>query len=1030
MILSLSLLWSFAQAQDTTVKGQVKDETGETLPGVSILIKGTTKGTVTDLDGNYSITVSDQNAVLSFSFIGYITQEVAVGSRSTVDVSLQADIQSLEEVVVVGYGAQKKSVVTGAISSVKAKDLESQPISRVEQALQGRTSGITVASTSGQPGASSTIRIRGFTSTNDDANNPLWVVDGVVIDNGGIGYLNQSDIASIEVLKDAASQAIYGTRGASGVILVTTKKGQEGRTKVSYNGFYGTSAPARRLSLTNATEYATLMNESAIAAGQPIPYSDPQSLGEGTDWQDQIFNDDARRQNHELSISGGNAASTYYVSLGYWDQEGIVVSDISNYERFNVRVNSQHKIKDRITIGQNLSYAKDKSIGLGNTNSEFGGPLSSAINLDPITPAVETDPTVASQAPYNNEGVLTDANGNPYGISTIVGQELTNPLAYTQTRLGNFSWSDNVVGNVFAEVELIKGLKIKSNVGAKIAFWGDENFTPVFYLNSSVKNVTNSMSRSMNRRIDYNLENTISYGRTVGEHTFNVLLGQGAYQENFTRNVNVTYRDIPATNFDDASMNFSVPNDQITGGGSEGQLHTVSSLFARVNYNYGEKYLLTGVVRRDGSSRFGENNKYGFFPSVSAGWVLSRESFWPSNDVVNFFKLRAGYGIVGNDNIGDFSYLSTVGGGRNYAFGTSGTYVNGVSPNKPANPDLKWEETSQLNIGFEATIISNLNLTVEWYNKQTNGILMGNPIPGYVGAIENPAANLADMKNTGVEVELGYSMNLGELQLNFNGNVSYLQNEVVSLGAGREYLEGGSTFQASAYPITRTAVGHALNSFYGFKQQGIFQTAEDVQNHTSSDGTVIQPDAKPGDFIWKDNNDDGQITEEDRDFIGNPTPDWTYGLTIGGKYKNFDFSIFTQGVAGNEIFQGLRRLDVANANFESSALNRWTGPGSTNDYPRLVNGDPNKNFTNPSDFYLEDGSYFRLKTIQIGYSLPSSILDKVSIDRLRFYITAENLFTFTNYTGYDPEIGGGTMSIDRGIYPQARSFMAGINLNF
>lgn len=1031
MILCFTMFWGFVSAQDVKVSGTITEESGEGLPGVSILVKGSSIGTISDIDGNYAINAPSNDAVLVFSYVGFVTEEISVDGKSVINLKMMPDITALEEIVVVGYGEQKKSVVTGAISSVKAEDLESMPINRVEQALQGRTSGLTIASSSGQPGSGATVRVRGITSLNDGANNPLWVVDGVVVDNGGIGYLNQSDIASIEVLKDAASQAIYGARAASGVILITTKKGQSGSLKVNYNGFYGTSAPARKLSLLNATEYATLRNEAHLAGGgQNALYDNPSAFGEGTDWQEAIFNNDARRQNHELSISGGNDKSTFYASFGYWDQEGIVASDISSYKRFNVRLNSTHKIKEWLTFGQNLGYAKDKSVGIGNTNSEFGGPLSSAINLDPITPLVITDPSVANSSPYTNEGIRRDANGNPYGISTIVGQEMTNPLAYIQTRLGNYGWSDNIVGNAFVEIEPIKGLKVRSTIGAKLAFWGSESFTPVFWLNSSNINGENSFNRGMNRRIDYNLENIISYTKDFNSHNINVLLGQGAYQDNWSNNINVTYRDLPVDNFDDASLNYNVPTDQINAGGGESALHTVSSLFARLNYNYSEKYLLTAVFRRDGSSRFGSNNKYGFFPSASIGWVASQENFWPTNEVVNFLKVRGGYGVVGNDAIGDFAYLSTVGDGRNYAFGTDGSYLNGVSPNAPSNPDLRWEETSQLNIGFEATVLQDFSVTFDWYKKVTEDILMNPRIPAYVGAISNPAANVATLENRGLELELGYRKDIGDLNLSLNGNVSYLENEVTFLGNGIEFLSGGQSFHASSFPITRTAVGQSINSFYGFKKLGIFQTQADIENHVSSEGAMIQPNAKPGDFIWADTDGDGEITENDRTFIGDPTPNWTYGLTLNAEYKGFDVLVFGQGVAGNMVFQGLRRLDVTNANYQTKALGRWTGPGTSNDFPRLVDGDPNNNFSNPSEFYLEKGDYFRLKTVQLGYTLPTSFVNKINIDRLRIYLMAENLLTFTKYTGYDPEIGGGVMSIDRGIYPQARSYMLGLNLSF
>lgn len=1034
LMLCFALTCGYAHAQHV-VSGTVKDEnTGEQLPGVNVVLKGTSTGTISDAEGRYSLEVPSQEAVLIFSFVGYAKQEVPVGERNSIDVSLMSDISTLDEVVVVGYGTQKKSVVSGSISSVKASDLEAMPINRIEQALQGRTSGLTIAANSGQPGGGATVRLRGITSFNRDGGNnnqPLWVVDGVIIDNGGIGYLNQSDIESIEVLKDAASQAIYGARAAAGVILVTTKKGKSGSIKMNYNGYYGISEPARKLDLLNATQYATLRNEAAAANGDPLPFANPESYGEGTDWQSLIFNNSAKRQNHEFSISGGNDKSTFYTSFGYLSQEGIVATDISKYKRFNIRLNSTHKVKKWLTIGQNLGYAYNKSIGLGNTNSEFGGPLSSAINLDPITPAVVTDPVESNQPIYVNNPVRRDENGNPYGISPYVGQEMTNPLAYISKQLGNYDWGHNIIGNFFAEAEPVKGLKVRSTIGAKLAFWGNEAFTPVYFLNSSNIISQNSFTRENNVRLDWNIENTISYTRTFAEdHNVTVLVGQGAYLDDNTRMTRVTFNGIPADNFDDASFNYKVPATQRTSDASEGQDHTVSSLFARINYDYKEKYLVSALVRRDGSSRFGQNNRYGIFPSFSLGWVPSNENFWPANDIVNFLKIRGSYGVVGNDNIGNFSFLSTIGSGRNYTFGTTGSYLNGFSPNAPANPNLRWEETTSTNIGFEATILNDFTLTFDWYKKATKDILQNPRIPFYVGAISNPAANVADMENSGIELELGWRKQVGEFTLGLNGNFSYLKNKVTNLGNGIEFLtDGNAGFQGSAYSITRTEVGHTYNSFYGFQTMGIFQTQEEIEAYVGSKGK-IQPNARPGDFKWEDVNGDGVINENDRKFLGNPMPNYTYGFTLSAGYKGFDIVVFSQGVAGNQIFNGLRRFGITSSNWQTEALGRWTGPGTSNTYPRLVTDDPNNNLNNPSDFYLKDGDYFRIKTLQIGYTLPKSVISKIGLERTRIYVMSENLATFTRYNGYDPEIGGGTMSIDRGIYPQARSYMVGLTVGF
>lgn len=876
------------------------------------------------------------------------------------------------------------------------------------------------------------MRIRGTTTTGDS--DPLFVVDGVPI-GGGIDYLNSSDIESIEVLKDAASAAIYGTRAASGVILVTTKKGKSGSVQVNYNAYFGTQAPAKKLSLLNATEYALLQNEAATNASQSLPFGDPETYGEGTDWQSTIFNNSAGIQNHELSVSGGNDKSTFYTSFGYFNQEGVVASSISNYNRVTVRLNATSQINKWVKFGNNFGYSHIKSKGALNTNSEYGGPLASAVNLDPITKTIITDPAVAEATPYSDFPVVRDADGNPYGISEHVQQEMTNPLAYIQTRQGNYGWSDNFVGDVYTEISPINGLRLKSDLGAKLAFWGDESFTPVSYLNAASLTSINSFSRNNSKGFIWNFENTASYTFKIENHNVTALVGTSAFVEN-SKGTGLTYQNLPVTSFEQASMNFPTTAEQRDGYGWEGADHKVSSMFARLIYNYDEKYLFTGIVRRDGSSRFGPNNKYGFFPSASLGWVASREGFWPENEVVDFLKIRGSYGVVGNDRIGDFSYLSTIGGGRNYTFGQD-IYTIGYSPNKLSNPDLKWEQTSQANIGFEATIYKNFTLVFDLYNKKTSGMLAEMIIPDYVGAEGNPIGNLCSMENKGVEIELGYHKQIGEFGLKVNGNASYLKNEVTDLGTV-EFTEG-SSFQSSLYQLTRTQVGHPIGSFYGFEILDIFQSQAEINHYKTTDEegnvTLIQPNAKPGDFRYADLSGpdgvpDGKITADDRTFIGDPTPTWSYGITINLDYKGFDLMVFGQGVAGNDVYNALRRLDIQKANWTTEALGRWTGEGTSNTFPRLTNTDSNKNFSNPSSFFLTSGAYFRIKVLQIGYNIPKSVIDKIGIQNLRVYLSSNNLYTRTKYNGFDPEIGGGSYGIDRGVYPQARSFMAGLNVTF
>jgi TonB-linked SusC/RagA family outer membrane protein len=1042
-ILLFSMFFIFivsAQAQKT-VTGIVTDGSFP-LPGANVEAKGTSATTTTDFDGKFSINVPAGATNLVVSFIGYATKEVAI-TDGIITIALAEESNKLEEVVInVGYGTQKKSVVTASISKVNAKDLEKLPNVRIETALQGRAAGVTIAMNAGQPGSGATVRVRGITTLND-GNNPIWVVDGIILDSGAIASINQSDIESIEVLKDGASAAIYGARAAAGVVLITTKKGKSGKLTVNYNGFTGSAAPERTLKLLNATQYGAIMNERYVnGGGQPsgIPYPNLSILGKGTDWQKAIFSNNAAIYSHEVSMSGGNEISTFFLSFGTKSQEGIVMPEISSYDKKNVRLNSTHKVKDWLTVGQTLSYTHQKSVGIGNTNSEYGGPLSSALNLDPITPIIVTDPIEANQAPYNNTNdpstatfyVIRDQTGNPYGISPIVTQEMTNPLAYAKTRYGQYGWSDDFSGNFYAQIEPIKGLKLKSTIAGKLAFWGNQGFTPKYYLSATVNNPgLNNISRNEFRALDWNIENTAVYTRKFNEHNFSILLGQGYYRDrSFFKVTGATHYGLSTNNFADASFNDNtVLLENKIGYAYDVAPKITTSLFTRLTYDYKEKYLFSGLVRRDGSSNFGPNHKYGNFPSASVGWVVTKEDFWKTNNTVNELKLRGSWGITGNDNIPGNSYEALILGDRTYSFGTSGSVSPGSSPGRIANPDLKWEETKQVDIGFDTQLFNDFTLSFDWFKKSTSGILRIDPIPGYVGAEEPPLANIADMNNKGIEVELGYRKKINSLNLSIKGNFATVKNEVTYLGRNLDFYDEVG-FQSMNGNVTRTQVGQAYGSFFGYQTAGIFQNQAEINSYTNSSGGLIQPNAVPGDFRWVDNNGDGTITADDRKFLGSALPKMTFGFTFNADYKGFDLMAFAQGAAGNKIFQGLRRLDIPNANYSTAALDRWTGEGTSNSFPRLTTSDNNGNFSNMSDFYLEDGDYIRLKLVQLGYSLPTDVINKVGLQKLRLYVSAENLLTLTKYTGYDPEIGGGIFGIDRGYYPQARTFYFGANLQF
>ena len=1021
-----SFISAFSQNKLT---GKVTDaNSGEPLIGATVIFPNTSSGTVTDFDGKYELVNDGGYKTLVISYTGYETLVEPINGRTTIDIKLGSDITELNEVIVVGYGVQKKSVVTGAISKVTAEELEDQPISRLEQALQGRTAGVRVTLNSGQPGSGATVRIRGTATIGDS--NPLYIVDGVQIE-GGIDYLSQNDIESIEVLKDAASAAIYGARAANGVVIVTTKKGKAGKMTVNYNGFYGVQNPWRKLNLLNAREYAILTNEASAAAGQGIVFEDPNSLGEGTDWQEAIFNRDAPIQNHEVSFSAGSDRSTYYASFGYFDQTGIVGNrDDSRWQRFSVRLNSTHKVTDRIEFGSNIAYARAVGRSVAE-NTEFGSPLGRAINLDPITPLFETDETVLSEPRYANnwEQLVRDDQGRIYGISDIVTSEILNPVAALEVAQGK-GWSDKFVGNVYGQVEIIDGLKFRSSIGSDLSFWGGEGFTPVFYLNAANRVDINSYNRSQNRGFFWNWENILTYERTFGDHHLTLLAGTGA-QRNAGRGIGGSIQNLPIMDISDASLGF--PNDPATQSfyGFEYE-ETLSSLFGRLAYDYRSKYLLTMNIRRDGSSKFGPNKLYGVFPSFSAGWVLSEESFLFKNPVINFLKIRGSYGVNGNNRIGNFLFVSTVGGGRSYTFGTTDDLVNGVSPNAIANPDLRWEETSEINFGMDARLFRHFSITAEYFNKATDGMLLGITVPAFVGNV-GPVGNIASLENEGFELELGFDRKIGQVSLDVSGNLAYVNNTIINLGQDKEFLNG-QTYGPQGVELTRTVLNEAIGSFFGYKSDGLFQNEAEVNAHTNADGELLQPNAKPGDIRFLDSNGDGIFNENDRTIIGDPTPSWTYGVTLNIDYKGFDISMFGQGVWGNDVYNAVRRFDLPKANYTGEALGRWTGEGTSTTFPRLnfADGDPNLgngNFTRSSDFWLESGAYFRIKTLQLGYTLPAAISQKAGIQKARIYISGNNLLTITGYSGLDPEVGA-SFGVDRGIYPQPRFYLVGANVTF
>jgi TonB-linked SusC/RagA family outer membrane protein len=1010
--------------------GKVTDEAGEPIIGASVQEKGTTNGISTDINGSFALNVSNEQAVLVIKYIGYTTKEVPVGTQINLTIVLSDAVKGLNEVVVVGYGTQSRATVTGAISTVKDADLDDQQVTRADDALQGRVSGVNVVQSSGAPGSTPAVSIRGITtlatSYNPNASNPLYVIDGVIVDNGGMDNINPNDIATIDVLKDA-SAAIYGARSANGVVIITTKKGKNGPAKISYNGYVGFQEPVSKVQLTDASQYAMLRNESVTNSGGVAPFTNPSAFGTGTNWQNEIFTN-SMIQNHNLSISGANDNANYYTSFGYLDQQGVVDPSISNYKKFTFTTNNSFKLKKWLTVGENFTYAYTHTQSSLNTNSVFGGPLSSALNLDPLTPAVVTDINAQPNANIYNQYaglIIRNAQGLPYGISNYVGQEITNPLAYAQSVAGNYNYATNLMGNAFVEIAPIKGLKIRSQISAKQAYWGTDSFTPLYYLNGSSNNLSNtSQYLDYEKNLSWNLDNTATYTRSFGKNNFTALLGQSAQEESGS-GLNGTFIGEPVNTFNQASPNYSLPTANKMANGYDSQTTTLASTFARLSYDYDQKYLLSGIIRRDGSSKFGSNNIYGTFPSIQAGYIVSKEDWFPKNSFVDFLKVRASYGVVGNEMaLNTFQYTPLMNSGNNYVFGYPGTLSTGYSPAAPANPNLQWEQTKTTDIGVDATLLHNLSVTVDVYKKLTSGMLEQLQLPAYAGFGGQPWANVGNMENKGIELELTYKNKVGDFNYSVSGNISYNHNQVTYLGTDIHYLTVG-TVQSANYEIGRDAVGQPVGEFYGFKELGTFKSQAEINAYKNSAGQLIQPNAKPGDFKWADLNGDGKIDANDRQYLGNPNPPFTYGLNFNANYHNFDVKIFGQGVWGNKIYQAYRRLDIPTANYPIAALQAWTPSNPSSNYPRLTDNDTNNNFTNPSNFYLQNGAYFRIKTLQLGYTLPSAWVKAADVQRVRVFMSSNNLLTITGYKGYDPEINGG---IDMGIYPQARTFMVGLDV--
>ena len=1081
-LLSVLFLLSFTlasavYAQNIQIKGTVvSGADNEPLPGVNVVVKGNaTTGTITGIDGEFALSVPS-GATLSISYIGFKSQDIPVNGRRELKIVLQEDSEALDEVVVVGYGVQKKSVVTASIAKVSSEDIAGKAPVRMDNALKGLAAGVDVTSASGQPGDSPRVRIRGIGTINNS--DPLYIVDGMPI-GGGLDFVNPNDIESIEVLKDAASGAIYGARAANGVILVTTKKGKMGKTQINYNFSYGWQSAWKQRDVTSATDYAVLQNESRVNGGQAPAYADPYNLidgngqaikGFGTDWQDLVFNDNAPVVNHDVTISGASEKINYYLSLGYYTQDGIVGGNYgqSNYDRLTIRSNTQYNLIDaskersflnKLDLGVNIAYMRTHATGIS-TNSEFGSALGSALYLSPIlTPTLTGDAATDMIDYYKTYDLPRDANGNPYTVPGYGGayQEMNNPLAM-MTLSPQKNWSHKFVPKFSLDLQLWDNLKYHFSYSADMGFWGyDKATTSRFYLSGNNNASHTSVEANKEQNVTWQLENTLTYDKTIGKHTFGVVLGQSAlkYKGDYLKGNrwNLVNPDKPSIDYATGNIEYTYKTDgngdyildkdgnkiissttvQYGTSGAPRVEHTMSSMFARFSYNYDERYMIQATIRRDGSSRFGPNNKYGTFPSVSAGWNVTNEAFMENTRAwLTNLKIRASWGKNGNDNIAEFAYTSLTAMGNNVLLGKDAVKYIGSKAQRLANPDLKWEESEQTDFGIDMGFFNNaLTFSADYYIKKTNGMIMEMPIPSYVGE-SKPLGNVGDMENSGFEFELGYKWNISDAKFAVKGNATYLKNTLKNLGNDTGYMDFDG-IQGLSGGGTRGSNGQPFPYFFGYKTDGVFQNMDEVRAYVNKDGEMIMPNAVPGDTRFVDVNGDGSISADDRTNIGNGTPDWTYGLNFNADWKGFDFNIFFQGVAGADVFDATYRTDVSSGNYPSWMLGRWTGEGTSNKYPRLAVGDATNWMV--SDLYVCDGSYLRLKNITLGYTLPKALTRKLTIERLRFYVQAENLVTWTKYWGFDPEISSGpdgikSLGIDRGVYPQARTFTVGVNVSF
>ncbi len=993
--------------QNRTIQGNIiSAEDDLPLIGVSILVSNSDRGTISDVDGNYTLEVPASADSLVFSYTGFETYNVAINDRETIDLVMSPASELLDEVVVIGYGVQKKKVATGAISKIGEENLDGYQVQNVQSALEGQVSGLLVSEASGQPGASKAILIRGI-STNGD-NTPLFIVDGLQV--GNLDNINPNDVESVDVLKDAASCAIYGARAANGVVIVTTKKGKKGGEMI-FESFTSTAEPWRLPSMLGADDYIALTREKFENGGQTVSINSlgfPQ-LGENTvntNWMDVIFNP-ANTQSHRLSASANNM----FLSLEYWDQKGVVGGDKSNYKRYAMRINGSKQINPYLKIGENIYVNRVSNNNIG-INDAFGTVIADAFAYDPITDVYDPN------AQYG------------FAQSRWVQKEHYNPLSRLFVTNGQ-GHGDQILGNIFLDFEPINKLRFHSDVGIEYWWFKFRNFVPDFAFHPSAVNIGNDIVQGFGFFQSTQFENYINYKDTLNNHHFDVIVGT-SYRTTEQERGGGSSSFIPTeVQFDENFQILDAGQDTIDQAyGSIDVDYALISYYGRLIYDYDSKYLFSATLRRDGSSNFGSANRFGLFPSFSAGWVISDENFFNLGPL-NFMKVRFSWGINGNDRIRPLTFASKVENAFSYPFGVDPALNTGSALATPPNPNIKWEESVQLDIGLEFGLWDDqLTGEVDFYKKNTKDLLMDQVIPGYIGATNNPISNLGEIENSGIEASLNYKFNAGGVKFTTGLNYTTFTNVVIDVAGESGFIDGWG-WPVRNQPITRMTEGFPVGHFIGYKTDGIFQTQEEVFSHINSSGDLLQPNASPGDIRFVDVNGDGIINTDDIGHIGSPWPDHIFGATLGAKFKGFDFNVVLGSQIGHDIFRTYERSDITFTNYQDFWLDRWTEENPSLDMPRLVSNDPNNN-QRPSDFYVEDGSFLRLRNIQLGYNLPEGLLSRAKIRGIKIYASANNLLTITNYRGFDPEIGttGWILDtgIDKGFYPANKTIGGGIKV--